>query len=130
MFHVFSTRLFAKIIVSYWQISYFEDVGVKTLSYLDQMFQWDNMQKSQFYKSLPQIIPQLPHRVCVLRWLALLSVEDILKYILVSFFMMEELPIHSSLCMSSFFMLVLYFTISESMLYKDTMRGTLKKINK
>ncbi|XP_068218143.1 SCY1-like protein 2 isoform X2 [Palaemon carinicauda] len=59
------------------KIAYFDDVGVKTLNYLDQMFQWDNMQKSQFYKSLPTIIPQLPHRVCVLRIVPCLMKECI-----------------------------------------------------
>jgi hypothetical protein len=32
------------------QLTYFEDVGVKTLQLLDSQFQWDNLQKSQFYK--------------------------------------------------------------------------------
>lgn len=30
----------------------FEDVLVKTLQYLDALFQWDNLQKSQFYKGI------------------------------------------------------------------------------
>lgn len=46
---------------------FFDDVGVKTLSYLDSLFQWDNLQKSKFYKGLPQIIQKLPHRINLYR---------------------------------------------------------------
>lgn len=42
---------------------YFDDIGVKTLNYLDSIFQWDNLEKSKFYKGLPQIMEKLPHRI-------------------------------------------------------------------
>ena len=32
------------------QLPFFDDFGVKTLNNLDSQFQWDNLQKSQFYK--------------------------------------------------------------------------------
>ncbi|XP_023936114.1 SCY1-like protein 2 [Bicyclus anynana] len=57
------------------KIAYFEDVGVKTLNYLDSLFQWDNLQKSQFYKGLPQIIQKMPHRICIYRILPCLTKE-------------------------------------------------------
>lgn len=57
------------------QIEYFADVSVKTLNYLDKLFQWDNLQKSQFYKGLPQLMKQLPHRVILHRVLPALYKE-------------------------------------------------------
>ena len=33
------------------KIAWFDDVSVKTLNYLDSLFQWDNLQKSQVKKS-------------------------------------------------------------------------------
>ncbi|KAK0098171.1 hypothetical protein PV326_010748 [Microctonus aethiopoides] len=57
------------------KIEYFMDIGVKTLNYLDKLFQWDNLQKSQFYKGLPQVMKQLPHRVVLHRILPCLYKE-------------------------------------------------------
>lgn len=57
------------------QIDYFMVIGVKTLNYLDKLFQWDNLQKSQFYKGLPEVIKQMPHRVVVHRVLPALYKE-------------------------------------------------------
>lgn len=54
---------------------FFDDVGVKTLSYLDSLFQWDNLQKSKFYKGLPQVIQKLPHRINLYRILQCLVKE-------------------------------------------------------
>lgn len=48
---------------------------MKTLHYLDQLFQWDNLQKSKFYKGLPQVINKLPHRINVHRILPCLVKE-------------------------------------------------------
>lgn len=54
------------------QIPFFDDVGIKTLTYLDSLLQWDNLQKSQFYKGLPEALSKLPQRVKVQRVLACL----------------------------------------------------------
>lgn len=50
---------------------------MKTLHYLDQLFQWDNLQKSKFYKNLWQVIEKLPHRINVFRILPCLVKEFI-----------------------------------------------------
>ena len=49
------------------QLQYFQDFGVKTLQKLDSQFQLDNLQKSQFYKGLTSVLPQLPTRILVHR---------------------------------------------------------------
>lgn len=45
------------------QIPYFDDFGVKTLSYLESLYQWENLQKSKFFKGLPQILEKFPERI-------------------------------------------------------------------
>uniref|UniRef100_UPI00358F0628 SCY1-like protein 2 n=1 Tax=Myxine glutinosa TaxID=7769 RepID=UPI00358F0628 len=57
------------------KIPYFEDVGAATLQYLDTLFQRDNLQKSQFFKGLPKVLPQLPKRVVQQRVLPCLVTE-------------------------------------------------------
>uniref|UniRef100_A0A8C9L9M1 SCY1 like pseudokinase 2 n=1 Tax=Pavo cristatus TaxID=9049 RepID=A0A8C9L9M1_PAVCR len=42
------------------KIPFFDDVGAMTLQYFDSLFQRDNLQKSQFFKGLPKVLPKLP----------------------------------------------------------------------
>ena len=46
--------------IIFLKVPFFEDIGIKTLEYLDSLFQVDNIQRSMFYKSLPQVIDKLP----------------------------------------------------------------------
>lgn len=66
------------------KIAYFDDVGVKTLQYLDSLLQWDNVQRSQFYKGLPDALKKLPPRVRLQRVLPCL-LRDLAQPIMVPF---------------------------------------------
>ncbi|XP_969159.1 SCY1-like protein 2 [Tribolium castaneum] len=74
------------------KIPYFDDVGIKTLTYLDSLLQWDNLQKSQFYKGLPEALPKLPQRVKVQRVLTCLS-RDLAQPAMVPFILPSILDI-------------------------------------
>nr|XP_039251440.1 SCY1-like protein 2 isoform X1 [Styela clava]XP_039251442.1 SCY1-like protein 2 isoform X1 [Styela clava] len=68
------------------KLPYFEDIGVVTLQYLDNILQRDNLQKSQFFKGLAQVLPKLPKRVIIQRILPSLCAEfansDMLPFVL------------------------------------------------
>jgi SCY1-like protein 2 len=49
------------------KISIFEDILIRTLQYLDSLFQWDNLEKSKFYKGLPEIMARMPLRIKINR---------------------------------------------------------------
>ena len=49
------------------KISIFEDILIRTLQYLDSLFQWDNLEKSKFYKGLPEIMSRMPLRIKINR---------------------------------------------------------------
>jgi SCY1-like protein 2 len=76
------------------KIPFFDDVAVKTLEYLDSSFQQDNLQKSIFFKGLPQIIDKLPQRVCLQRIIPCLEQEfinpDMIPFILPNIFLIAD----------------------------------------
>ncbi|KAF5907975.1 SCY1-like protein 2 isoform X2, partial [Clarias magur] len=76
------------------KIPFFDDVGAVTLQYFDTLFQRDNLQKSQFYKGLPKILPKLPKRVIVYRILPALTSEfvnpDMVPFVLPNVLLIAE----------------------------------------
>ncbi|XP_077450185.1 SCY1-like protein 2 isoform X2 [Stigmatopora argus] len=76
------------------KIPFFDDVGAVTLQYFDSLFQRDNLQKSQFYKGLPKVLPKLPKRVVVYRILPVLSSEfinpDMVPFVLPNVLLIAE----------------------------------------
>lgn len=74
------------------QIPYFDDVGVKTLNYLDSLLQWDNLQKSKFYKGLPEALTKLPNRVLLQRVLPCL-IRDLAQPTMIPFVLPNILDI-------------------------------------
>ncbi|XP_038612120.1 SCY1-like protein 2 isoform X3 [Tachyglossus aculeatus] len=76
------------------KIPFFDDVGAVTLQYFDSLFQRDNLQKSQFFKGLPKILPKLPKRVVVQRILPCLTSEfvnpDMVPFVLPNVLLIAE----------------------------------------
>ncbi|XP_026065744.1 SCY1-like protein 2 isoform X2 [Carassius auratus] len=76
------------------KIPFFDDVGAMTLQYFDSLFQRDNLQKSQFYKGLPKVLPKLPKRVIIYRILPALASEfvnpDMVPFVLPNVLLIAE----------------------------------------
>ncbi|KAJ8007184.1 hypothetical protein DPEC_G00114900 [Dallia pectoralis] len=76
------------------KIPFFDDVGTVTLAYFDSLIQRDNLQKSQFYKNLPAVLPKLPKRVVVYRILPALTSEfvnpDMVPFVLPNVLLIAE----------------------------------------
>ncbi|CAF4066121.1 unnamed protein product, partial [Adineta steineri] len=76
------------------KVPFFQDVGTKTLEYLDSLFQVDNIQRSMFYKSLPQVIDKLPMRVNLQRIASALELEfinpEMIPFVLPNMFLIAE----------------------------------------
>ncbi|KAI1296515.1 SCY1-like protein 2 [Halotydeus destructor] len=76
------------------KLAIFEDVLVRTLQYLDSLYQWDNLQKSKFYKGLPEIMSQMPLRVKLNRVIPCLAKEfmnpDMVPFVLPNVLIISE----------------------------------------
>lgn len=57
------------------KISYFNDPGVTVLLSMDNLYQLDNLARSQFYKTLPKTVMTMPKRINIHRILPQLAVE-------------------------------------------------------
>lgn len=84
------------------KLKFLEDVGVKTLQYLDSLYQWDNLQKSHVYKGLPQVLAQMPKRVALHRVLPCLVKEyansDMVPFVLPSVLLIAEQASKEEFC--------------------------------
>lgn len=84
------------------KLKFLEDVGVKTLQYLDSLYQWDNLQKSHVYKGLPQVLAQMPKRVALHRVLPCLVKEyanvDMVPFVLPSVLLIAEQSSKEEFC--------------------------------
>uniref|UniRef100_A0A8C2LID0 Protein kinase domain-containing protein n=1 Tax=Cricetulus griseus TaxID=10029 RepID=A0A8C2LID0_CRIGR len=76
------------------KIPFFDDVGAVTLQYFDTLFQRNNLQKSQFFKGLPKVLPKLPKRVIMQRILPCLTSEfvnpDMVPFVLPNVLLIAE----------------------------------------
>ncbi|CAN7998877.1 unnamed protein product [Ixodes hexagonus] len=84
------------------KLKFLEDVGVKTLQYLDSLYQWDNLQKSHVYKGLPQVLAQMPKRVALHRVLPCLAKEyaspEMVPFVLPSVLLIAEQATKEEFC--------------------------------
>lgn len=84
------------------KLKFLEDVGVKTLQYLDSLYQWDNLQKSHVYKGLPQVLAQMPKRVALHRVLPCLAKEyaspEMVPFVLPSVLLISEQATKEEFC--------------------------------
>ncbi|KAG7271860.1 hypothetical protein CRUP_028232 [Coryphaenoides rupestris] len=82
-------------------VPFFDDVGAMTLQYFDSLFQRDNLQKSQFFKGLPKVLPKLPKRVVVYRILPVLTGEfvnpDMVPFVLPNELCLNIIPTFANL---------------------------------
>lgn len=80
--------------IAFSKLNIFEDVQVRTLQYIDSSFQWDNLEKANFYKGLPQILNSFPLRVQINRMLPALAKEfinpDMIPFTLPNYFLIAE----------------------------------------
>uniref|UniRef100_A0A182XWF5 Uncharacterized protein n=1 Tax=Anopheles stephensi TaxID=30069 RepID=A0A182XWF5_ANOST len=83
------------ILQSLIQISYFCDNYVQCLDNLETLFPKDNLEKSEFYKRLAQIIGDFPHRVRLYRILPLL-VKEFVNCSMIPFVLTNILTITAS----------------------------------
>ncbi|XP_074605507.1 SCY1-like protein 2 [Brevipalpus obovatus] len=72
----------------------FDDVHIRTLQYLDSLFQFDNLERSKFYKGLPNIMSPMPKRIKLDRVFQCLTKEfvnsDMVPFVLPSVFQITQ----------------------------------------
>lgn len=99
------------------KLKFLEDVGVKTLQYLDSLYQWDNLQKSHVYKGLPQVLAQMPKRVALHRVLPCLAKEyaspEMVPFVLPSVLLIAEQATKEEFCTTILPDLIRIFRLRE-----------------